>query len=412
MGIYSKGAKYLMRLHDLIILTERSHIPAPWNPAQLDPALMALDEYAQYCNRRDMWHPSGAYDCSIDDLNSKWQVSKSDYKLVRRFKIHGLDFELMLRSVKNRYCVPNPDPYERGDEPHLRINGELVYYTDEEIARLGMRPLEFIIAVFHGDLRAASSTDEWGCMLVQVAREYRGFGLGTILGKFARTLEPAKDSGGFTHAGLGNFTSVHREFVRDALRNGLYSKLLRQGTLTMERVREIVESAKLHMTNQKRSLDLSTNNPDDWLLFSDNHGTFILYDRKLSDILGKDIAEKHVEAMIKGYVYALHDGEVTRIKQFGGEGEKLRAFMLALAYTTAEVNRSTLWVEPEEYDLAGFQYGDEENVVGFRSRPVTHGHLIDYIAMAEREKRWRKARDPHQEFEHEMHELAVSKYQG
>ncbi len=399
---------------DEVTINEREVKVEPWNPKQINPALMTLAEYTKLCNEGDKWHPSSAYDTDVEGLNRYGNV-KSDYKPVRRFRANGLDFELMLRTEHNQFAARNPNPDANGSyEPYLRVNGQILYYTDEERDRLGLQPESYTIAIFHEDKRVATAQDEWGAMLVQVAEEYRAFGLGTILGKFARTLEPAKPSGGFTNAGFRNFVRVHREFVRDALASGLYTNLVRQGTLTMERVRVIVESAHINMRNQKQNIDLSSSKPDSWLLYADLHGSFILYDRKLLDVMDSDVHEAHIDRMVKGYVYAMaHESAgITRIKQFGADTKQLQSFMLSLAYTVSKVHELPLWVEPEEYGLKGFEYGPENNVVGYSSREVLSGHMVDYRAMVDEERRFRKRFDQYDEFLHRLQELAHSKFRG
>jgi GNAT superfamily N-acetyltransferase len=317
----------------------------------------------------------------------------------------------MYRTEKKRYAQRNPEAH--ASDPWLRVDGQLVYFTDEEVKRLGYQPYEFEFAIFEGETRVAMAQDEWGCMLIAVAKEYRGFGLGTLIGKLARTYEPGKTSGGFTPMGARNFARVHREFVRDALTSGLYSRMVRAGQITMDRVKEIVTSAKVQMRPAKDTIDLSSNSPKDWLLFTDFYGTFILYDRKLAHAIDHSTYhESFAERMIKGMVYAMphEQAGITRIKQFGGDAQGIRAFMLALAYTRAKIENLPLWVEPEEYDLPGFTYGEEENTVGYRSRQVLTGKMIDYRAMVEDEMRFRKSFDQYDEFKHRLIEMAHAKY--
>lgn len=387
-------------------------LPAPWNPDQINPALMTAKEYQSFCNENNKWHPDSAYDFDLSQTHRDY-TNKSEYKKIRTFKVKGISFDLMYQTEKKQYAQRNPND-EHGMDPWLRVNGQIVYYTDEEVARLGYQPYGFEFAIFEGDQRVAMALDEWGCMLIAVAREYRGFGLGTIIGKIARTYEPGKTSGGFTPMGARNFIRLHREFVRDALTSGLYSRMVRSGQLTMERVREIVGSAKIQQRPSRDDVDLSSNSPNDWLLFTDFYGTFILYDKKLASLIDNDKYDaSFTERMIKGtvMVYPHESAGVTRIKQFGGDAPAIKSFMLGLAYTRAKIENLPLWVEPEEYDLKGFSYGEEENVVGYKSREVTDGKIIDYRSMVEEEMRFRRRFDQYDEFKHRLMEMAQSKYQ-
>jgi GNAT superfamily N-acetyltransferase len=386
-------------------------LPAPWNPDQVNPALMTLKEYQSYCNENDKWHPDSAYDFDLSQTHNEFQ-NKADFKKIRTFKANGISFDLMYKTEKKEYAQRNP--HDDGMNPWLRVNGQIVYYTDEEVKRLGYQPFGFEFAIFEGDKRVAMAQDEWGCVLIAVAKEYRGFGLGTIIGKIARTYEPGKTSGGFTPMGSRNFARLHREFVRDALTSNLYSNMVRGGQISMERVKEIVTSAKVQMRPVKDDVDLNSNSPDNWLLFADHYGSFILYDKKLATVIDNERYDHtFAERMIKGYVYAMpHESAgITRIKQFGGDAPGIKAFMLALAYTRAVIDKLPLWVEPEEYDLTGFKYGEEENTVGYKSKEVLDGKVINYISMVEEEKRFRKRFDEHDEFKHRLQEMAQSKYE-
>ncbi len=385
-------------------------LPAPWNPDQINPALMTSREYQQYCNENNKWHPDSAYDFDLSSTHNEY-TDKAKFTKLRTFKANGVEFDLMYQIEKKEYAQRNPDPH--GFDVWLKVNGQIVYYTDEEIARLGYQPHGYEFAIFEGDKRVALAQDEWGCILIAVAKEYRGFGLGTIIGKVARTYEPGKTSGGFTPMGARNFIRIHREFVRDALTSGLYSSLVRAKKLTMERVREIVTSAKVQMRPAKDSVDLSSNSPDSWLLFRDPYGTFVLYDRKLAAVINNDkYHESFAERMVKGMVYAMahDDAGITRIKQIGGDTKPVHAFMLALAYTHSKIHDLPLWVEPEEYDLPGFTYGPESNAVGYSSRQVMDGKMINYIEMVEAERRFRERFDKYDEFKHLLVDLATAKF--
>lgn len=389
------------------ILNEQIEGFEPWNPKQINPALLTFKEYAALANKQCKWHPEDAYDVDVESLN-RYGAKQSEFKLVRTFKRNGLTFQLMIKQEDRRYAVRNPDPdstdYWVRDE-----KGMVIYYTKEEQDRLGLQPHEWTVAIFHKGKKVAVSQDEWGCMLIMVAREFRSFGLGTIVGKMARTLEPHKDSGGFTQAGYNNFARVHREFVRDALTNGLYRSMIKTGQITKERVKEIVASTDLKKRQSNNGPNLDSSNPVNWLLYGDHYGTFILYDRGLVDLVSEGERFEHfADNMVKGMVYAMLDDRVgiARIKQFGAQTEKLKAFMLSLAYTYAKSHDTVLYAEPDEYNLQGFEYGEESVVAGYSSREVLKGPLVDYRGMVEDEKRFRARFDKYDEFLHALMDYA------
>lgn len=387
----------------------------PWNPRQVDPALLTSDEYVKLCDPSEKSHPSSAYDVDLASLNTEWSVKEfASYRLLRRFTKGGLDFELKVLSEDTRFAKRKPAAEENGD-PWVRVNGQIQYYTREEIKRFGWKEHEYTVAIFHDGKRVASAQDEWGAMLIMVAREYRGFNLGTIIGKVAMTIYPDKDSGGYTPAGRQAMRAIHREFVKDAMRSGRYTTLVSSGEMTASRAKEIIQSVGRKASIDRMDFNWSTKDTKDWLLFTDHYGSFILYDRKLHEMLDKaNKIDKDVshfaDRMILGYVYACPVNGITQIKQFGAENKKIAAFMLSLAHTQSKMYGEPLYVEAEEYDLHGFEYGNESVTVGYRSRQVTKGPTVDYRGMVEEEKRFRKSFDHYDEFKHILHEMALSKF--
>lgn len=386
------------------MLFERAGLPKPWNPLAIDPALMTTQEYMSFANEHNKSHPSSAYNVDLESLNNYGNDKSTYTHFINRVKINGIEFEIWVKEDRKNYCKRD----ENGE--YIRIDGQLVPYTDEEIGRLGYPPSEFMISIFDGDKRVAAAQDEWGCMLIMTAKEYRNFGLGTLIGKIARTLEPAKPSGGFTRSGALNFQRVHREFVSDALKSGFYSKLVREGIITAARVKEII--ASIVPKKAKEKLDFGSDDPKDWMMFVDNYGSFIVYDRKMADVIERTDRELFLERMIKGYVYcAISDiNNTARIRVFGASSPKLSRLLLGCAYTFAKAHGCRLWVEPEEYDIPGFQYGEEEKVIGHKSKEIINGPSIDYAMMGKAEEHFRKTFDKYDEFKHRMHEIADSKF--
>ena len=77
--------------------------------------------------------------------------------------------------------------------------------------------------------------------MVSTAKEYRGFGFGTLLGKLFRERHPDKDTGGTTYAGSKQVKRIWDNFVREAMASGMYTQLVKQGKITKDRVKEIVK---------------------------------------------------------------------------------------------------------------------------------------------------------------------------
>ncbi len=299
-------------------------------------------------------HPSDAYDWSLETFRRRGMGRDLYPKVVARLRTGGLDFEVRLRSEKLRYVKTDVE----GN--HLRdARGNLIDLTDEEIAALGKRTDESSVAVFHGPDQVAALEDEWGCVLVVVAREYRRFGLGAYLHRLARTLYPAKPSGGFTPQGRASFARVHRWFVRNALARGFYRERVRAGSLTMERVREIIASGQGGgEAGGQREAPPVESPAEKWLLYGADD-TFIVYDPILKDLIadGWDRNRHWIERAVKAAVHVLvfDDGRGWSIlSRFGGETPALRRFVLRLAMGEAERGGTTLRLDPEDMaDAAG-----------------------------------------------------------
>src|SRR5271166_942017 len=88
------------------------------------------------------------------------------------------------------------------------------------------------LAIFNADgLVVAQASNEWGATLLTVAQEYRGKGLGKIIGQYWYEMNPSFESGGFTPAGQQNALAQWRERVAEFSARGWYSALVRQGRL-------------------------------------------------------------------------------------------------------------------------------------------------------------------------------------
>lgn len=381
-----------MILTDLFERTEATTFDAlqPWNPQKVDPALMTRDEYLHLVNPIGKWHSDSAYDFGLGSLS---YYNKADFKLLQRVKLRGIEFEFRIKIEERKFRTRNPEDDR--------------YMTRDEVEAEGLKTHDYTIGVWtklEGDMCIAATQDEWGCMLVTVAREYRGFGLGPILVKFARTLEPDKPSGGFTPSGRNNFIKVHREFVRDALRSGKYSRMVRAGEITMARVREIIASVDLSKKMSKRHDDLSTADPKNWLLYSE-HDCFILYDRKLRDFMRDEIDGHWVNSAVKGHLYVAVYSDFARVKNVSGD-KKLLPFFYGCALRAAREAGATLYVEPDDAPhLSGFKLGSGDYKAGYYAFPVLDGPTVDYAPMARDEAAWRKSFDRYDELLHKLHEI-------
>jgi hypothetical protein len=382
----------------------------PFKDKLFDPALMTFQEFWQYVNPGSKYHSSSAYNWSINKMNE----NKSDYpKLLYRKTINGISFEFRVK-IEDLYRERAFAKYDPEGEEIVRINGQIQYYTYDELVKLGKhRRYDYSFAIFHGNQCVGIAQDEWGCVLVSVAEEYRQFGLGTLLTKLAWEAEPGKETGGCTPKGAAITRKVHAEFVREYLQKGFYSLLVQQGKLTTKRAKEIIASANLQ-TQPHTPKDFNTDNPDNWLLYQGN-GTFILYDKRLKDLYTEEDyywKNKCIKA-IGDVGGMMHEDENYRLRRLNGETEQLKKFMLWCCVTwTAEEGNKSLYVYEDELPLADSNMykvekersHDKNAWVSLKKEP------INYKAMAMAERRWRKQFDKYNEFYHILLEMAEAKW--
>ena len=395
------------------IIEAMSNALPVWNPKQVDPALLTFKEWYNIVNPTEKHHPSSAYDVDVESLN-RYDNKEKFTRLINRIKLAGLDLEIRLHSEPARYVK-----YDANNEIE-RIDGKIQYFTPEELKSLGKRPEEHTIGVFEGDTKIGAVQDEWGTVLVMVAREYRNIGLGTILQKLARTMEPAKSSGGFTPQGGAGFRRVHNEFVREALANGKYSSLVREKKITIDRVKEILQSAQL----KKSKIDqrnLSINNPEDWLLYVGEYGDFVLYDKKIKELIvdGGEQNDYFIDRMILGAVNVREmesrNENWALITLFGGDTIKIKKFMLKLALSFAKNEGEELWADLEDISLVDSSFGkligDINLKTGFKRQQIELvGNAVPYKDIGAQEAQFRKSFDKYGEFKERIIELAYGKF--
>jgi len=208
----------------------------------VDPALMTFDEYERFLNPKQKQHPDSAYQSTREKLSS--YIRYDDYKtLLNRKKLGPHWFEFRLRT---EHLWDEKLKYTKTDAQGEIIrgpNGDALYMSLEDKRAAGIPQYEFTLAVFDEEKQtAASAQNEWDCWLFVTVEEYKGLGLGPILGRMAREYYPERPSGGFTPSGGHNLQKIHDHAVRAYLGSGMYSWLVRDGQLTPGRVREILGS--------------------------------------------------------------------------------------------------------------------------------------------------------------------------
>ena len=246
----------------------------------------------------------------------------------------------------------------------------------------------------------AVGQNEWGATLLVVAREYRGRGLGKIIGKYWYQFNPASKSGGFTGGGESNALALWRVRVNEFLARGWYSQLVKEGIITRERVKAILKDAEQQSPSKPKRVTESKAT-DEILIFSDGV-MFIIYDRAF--------LEEPNEKFIHGFGF-FRDSEDVGTFVFRIEYDRPFAELATrVALQMAKNNGDQL------YDGGGYndmlEYVD--NIPGIKREgnyiTVTHDPLPLLRQLSIKEKRIRKAVDPFDEKYYSLQEIANYKW--
>ncbi len=414
--------KYLSEFNHFI--NEAINLPSNLNKNQnfqsgkpIDVALLTFKEYATLVNSKNEWHESSCYQNDLKKLNS-YPTDMSKLKVFQRKKIGNMEILFYESTVKLQYGTRDEDDVYR-------------LYTDEEIKAKGLPPCEITIYAFHDGKEIGFVADEWGATLVTVAHEYKGNGIGKMLTYYFRKKHPDRDSGGFTDAGYNNLKSVYREFVKEYLRNGIYSHLVKKGELTKERANEIITSANLQgykpnkITDYAKNYNVSELN-DDLLFWRFSDTDFILFDKKILDVY-KDGDDQVVEHYLKGHVYLSYNTlfEKYELYESYGISKKFEAILLQVAFETVKKEENTGVIIRITNDLSPQTL---EIIEKFKSsgqfqvskvKDYTYDYLKikkgnDYTPLFKKAELFVKKNDKHEELSTFLSELAyrMSNYKG
>ena len=250
-------------------------------------------------------------------------------------------------------------------------------------------------------LIVARGTNEWGATLLQVVQEYRGKGLGHILGRYWFDYNPDWQSGGFTQSGEAATIARWKERVREFGANGWYSQLVRDGKLTEARVREIWKDVGKRPPPKAPTEPEGSKASGKTLVFADDV-TFVVYDAAFLE--GPD------EKFIHGYGFFRDNHLGTYLYRI--EYDRPYAKLVThVALQMARDNGDTI------YD--GASDGISDLIEGVDSIPgverdgdyltVTRD-LVPLKALAQVERLTRKRVDPYQEKYHQLLEMAEGKW--
>lgn len=211
---------------------------------------LTYDEYLDIVDPRREHHPSSAYNVDLERMNQFVTPEKIEkQQLVNTLTINNRLFELRVEIRDHQKEEHHQWDYEN-DTWARDENNNLIPLTQEEkeLKFTGLKRYEYDFHVYdkHTGKKVATTSDEWGCILIQTAEEFRGMGLGALVLDKLTEKYPFKSTGGATDA--GNYTSykVHQSKVAKAFANGSFSKMYKEGNITFQKVLNIAKSVGLH----------------------------------------------------------------------------------------------------------------------------------------------------------------------
>lgn len=438
-----------LRSHILTLVKKARATPLPvFKDTEI--GLMTREEFLAYRNPQNKFHGSTTFDTTVSDLNN----TLSNLALVRtrdnEFSVKQSDHGLVLFLDENPvavihqgtlYHTPKSNPRDIPRGYPNRVNGDwidfgikgtkIVKYLTEALSlvnrvadknlkeyphilqrvlvkgkpftiRSEAPPVEdngkTIVAMNELGEVVAMASDEWGATLLRVADEYRGMGLGKIVGRFWYEWNPGYESGGFTQAGANNAVKLWESRVRDFLSNGWYTDLVRTGKLNPDRVREIL-SGLGDRPKPDRSEPKNPEVKSQTLVYAEDEA-FVLYDAKF--------LQEPDEKYLHGY-------------GFFRDSDPVGTFLYRIDYDPAYRKQTTLvalqMAKDSGYKLyIGPDYGDLVELDGIPQAEVEGNYVtltkdvLPLKDLSRLEKAIRTKNDPYREISSQLLELSESKW--
>lgn len=410
--------------------------------------LLTFTEYLKEINPKNESHPDSAYsNVSLESMNS--YNSPEEYStLLYRFKNCGVEFQMKQKTIDmtdESYVKHDKDGDILRDEKGLAI-----CYTKEElikkIKKENRYKYENAIVETKSQKVIAFTSDEWGCLLVQVANEYLGMGLGEKILTEQRKKNPFRHSGGFTPDGQRTIFKVYQNKIKDFMINGGYSKAVMNGEININQVKRILNSAlitKKHLSNEKieyiskykietyrerinkkkekeQLYDLS--DPKDILLHTDKNVVY-LYNKKLFKIIGNDnnYPENFIEKGMFGYAYiggTYHTESTPKLFRIYAKNDKIKSFLIEVALNLFENEKINIFDEDwnsisdnlKSKLLINKKEGSMTSVV-LENKTMDNLDILNFI-----DRKFRKENDVYDEkwtiIQERMYALAEENYQN
>lgn len=411
-----------------------------------DIGLMTLKMYLQHKNQSDKYHPSDAYDFDLEKLNrdnfttsqmiwmgnDKFTLKSSDKgsKILKGDELVGIIIgDTLFKKKQSRYNI-EPKFYLWRDEKNVKLDNVIIvkYFEDilakiDDVAykNISEHPVvlrrfinggeqltirttktltknsgETIVILNEEGQIVSMAADEWGATLLTVAKEYRGRGLGEIIGKVWYHFNPDYTSGGYTPQGRANAIKLWKNRVRELIASGVYSELVKRGRISLDQVREIVKQVG---KTEKKVIPTKQKKPDPEILVMVDDVQFIIYDKKFYD----DQKSEYIYGF--GFIRDLPNGDLYPYRVEWEPKFKKLATMLVF----------TLDKEPLEIDHSAADFLDDFEQypeIKKKGSKATVGPNVRKMAkdLARYEEAYRYTRDKYDEIKYMLMDMANSKW--
>lgn len=429
--------------------------PLPASFPKNEIGLMTEEEYLHFRNPEHKHHPSDSYDYELMDLNrdrssfvGEWGSSYSDrvkvFRLPRGFQvthqdetiavihngvayydrpnekkhiprrvsdISGDNTDLEITSYKQvKYLsevMPLISPIaelNRAEHPvvlqHILVAGEPLTVCAERQPELN-KGVTLVILNPEG-LIVAQASNEWGATLLAVVQEYRGKGLGKIIGKYWYEYNPSYESGGFTESGQRNALAQWRDRVREFSSRGWYTELIRQGRLSYQRAKEILSGIGKKPDNRPKPTKPEEVKPTGEILVyvDDDRISFVVYDSAF--------LEEPDEKFVHGYGFMRSSPHVGSFFFAIDYDRPFAVFVTRVALQMAKDNGEDLYDGEGYHDM--LELDGIPGIVKEGDYIKITQNLAPLKALAQKERMVRKPVDPYEEKKDLLLELADSKW--
>lgn len=428
--------------------------PLPASFGRHEPGMMTRAEFLHARNPQEKYHPGDAYDSDLDGLNDDLLYVGNDrgrgfgmdhqvyrgrggHVLRKDGKTVGVVLDSVLyypHGIRERE-LPRHFALRDGEEEFAVTSSVRVKYLDEYVARVRQtarvnaeryphvlsrivvkgEPLVVRaerepetdagvgLAVFNAaGQRVADASDEWGATLLRVASEYRGKGLGTLIGSVWYEHNPSYESGGFTASGEGNAVRIWEARVSEFMARGWYTALVAAGRLSAERVRQITaglrDGRRVALPLPAPATRAKAQQAAVRLLLNDFG--FVIYDAAFLT----DRDERHI--LGRGFFRSSeHVGQFLFAIDYEPAYRKLATYV---ALQMARDGGEPVYVGPGYGDLLEIEGLEHVERDGDYARLTTD--VLPLKDFARLERHYRKPADPYGEVEQSLWEMSESKW--